>query len=208
MATKKLKLMPAFESWFENSQVVDENGAPLVVYHGTKSDFTAFETGRPTKNYGFGSYETRREGIFFTPDRDFAEEFAGKEGWVIDAYLSVQKLLDLSEGYPNSFYMKHHGMLAANNLICMRPEEMWEMLDDGFPGSEEFIAAIKADGYDGLRMVERNAQGYAKDVYVAFNATQIKSAAGNVPASDPKYGPHDVDRVDEWPAPSVVRPRP
>lgn len=30
----------AFNEWFNGSQVVDENGEPLVVYHGTASDLT------------------------------------------------------------------------------------------------------------------------------------------------------------------------
>lgn len=33
---------PAFQRWFGDSKVVDENGEPLVVYHGTKRDFTEF----------------------------------------------------------------------------------------------------------------------------------------------------------------------
>lgn len=37
---------PAFKAWFGDSKVVDEQGKPLVVYHGTNADFTAF-SGRP-----------------------------------------------------------------------------------------------------------------------------------------------------------------
>lgn len=33
---------PAFRAWFGDSKVVDENGAPLVVYHGTNADFDSF----------------------------------------------------------------------------------------------------------------------------------------------------------------------
>lgn len=33
----------AFKEWFGDSKVVDENGEPLVVYHGTGSDFTDFK---------------------------------------------------------------------------------------------------------------------------------------------------------------------
>ena len=31
----------AFKRWFKNSKVVDENGEPLVVYHGSGADLTA-----------------------------------------------------------------------------------------------------------------------------------------------------------------------
>lgn len=33
---------PAFREWFGDSKVVDENGDPLVVYHGTTADFSSF----------------------------------------------------------------------------------------------------------------------------------------------------------------------
>lgn len=44
-----------FKNWFgdwindpENaSKVVDENGEPLVVYHGTEAEFTEFEPTKP-----------------------------------------------------------------------------------------------------------------------------------------------------------------
>ena len=35
---------PAFKKWFGNSKVVDEKGAPLVVYHGTNASFSVFDT--------------------------------------------------------------------------------------------------------------------------------------------------------------------
>ena len=35
---------PAFRNWFGDSKVVDEKGAPLVVYHGTNASFSVFDT--------------------------------------------------------------------------------------------------------------------------------------------------------------------
>jgi GNAT superfamily N-acetyltransferase len=50
------------------SKVVDENGEPLVVYHGTIDKFSEFNKGY-SKWYG----ET---GIFFSSDRDYAESMS------------------------------------------------------------------------------------------------------------------------------------
>jgi hypothetical protein len=33
-----------FKKWFGDSKITDDNGEPLVVYHGTKADITAFDT--------------------------------------------------------------------------------------------------------------------------------------------------------------------
>ena len=40
----KLVRTPAFKKWFGDSKVVDANGDPLVVYHGTDQDFSVFRT--------------------------------------------------------------------------------------------------------------------------------------------------------------------
>ena len=34
---------PAFKSWFGESKIVDEHGKPLVVYHGTRHEFSRFD---------------------------------------------------------------------------------------------------------------------------------------------------------------------
>ena len=34
---------PNFKWWFADSKVVDDNGEPLVVYHGTNADFNIFD---------------------------------------------------------------------------------------------------------------------------------------------------------------------
>lgn len=176
---------PNFRRWFGESKVVDQRGNPLIVYHGTKEEFTTFEIGRTTTNFSFLPYETKREGVFFTPNREFADEFSDDQGRTIAAYLRIKNPLDLSEGYPNDFYKRHRDLLSENNLTCMQPHEMWEMLDDGFPGSAEFIDAIKSDGYDGLKMVERARDGHLQEVFVVFKPEQIKSATDNNGLFDP-----------------------
>jgi hypothetical protein len=42
---KGLTDTPAFKAWFGDSKVVDENGAPLVVYHGTRANIEGFHSG-------------------------------------------------------------------------------------------------------------------------------------------------------------------
>lgn len=60
------------------SKVVDDNGEPLVVYHGTSADFNAFSDWRPT---------------FFTADRRCATAYGDN---VMEAYLSIKQPLDPS----------------------------------------------------------------------------------------------------------------
>jgi hypothetical protein len=81
-----------FWKWFGDSRVVDAQGRPLVVYHGTQMDFSIFRGGR--------GYESG--GIFFSPDSAIASAYAGVDpqgnfhapeiGNVMPAYLRVEAL--------------------------------------------------------------------------------------------------------------------
>ena len=72
--TSQPTLNPNFRNWFQNSKVVDANGMPLVVYHGTTAEFDSFD--RPS---------------FFTPNPDSAATYAkGKGGQIMPVYLSLK----------------------------------------------------------------------------------------------------------------------
>lgn len=58
---------PALARWFGNSVVVDETGAPKVVYHGTTAIFTAFDQDKANVESDFGA------GFYFTSSPDDVE---------------------------------------------------------------------------------------------------------------------------------------
>jgi hypothetical protein len=74
---------PEFKQWFGQSQIVDEQGRPRVMYHGTARDITEFKP----KQAG---------AIFVTEDPRFAEDFSYmSEVWMIDhatQFLSEQEI--------------------------------------------------------------------------------------------------------------------
>jgi hypothetical protein len=75
----KLVRTPEFKAWFgdwendrqNSSKVVDSNGEPLVVYHGTKSEFSIFDLKKSGE-----SNTSAKVGFWFTPLKLFAENFA------------------------------------------------------------------------------------------------------------------------------------
>ena len=145
------------------------------MYHGTKSaEFERFELGRTSTNYSqLGSYQEKRLGIFFTPEKACAQEFAGTSGRLMTCHLCIKNPLDLRDGYPNMFYLKNRGLLYEQNIANMLPYEMWELFDHGFPGAIEFVEQLKHDGYDGVKMIERDKDGYDVEVIVALSSEQI-----------------------------------
>lgn len=66
---------PNFRSWFGNSKVVDSSGNPLRVYHGTASDFDAFDLTR-SGEYG----EDFGPAAFFASRPDVASGYAIRLG--------------------------------------------------------------------------------------------------------------------------------
>lgn len=73
----------AFNKWFGDSKVVDENGDPLVVYHGTGQTFTRFDIE--------GQGKTRGTGAWFSSSGAVASTYAlGADEQVLPVYLSLQ----------------------------------------------------------------------------------------------------------------------
>ena len=59
-----------FWRWFGDSKVVDDEGNPIVMYHGTDAEFDIFDVKATKKNRG-----TNFEGVYTTPDKLEAETF-------------------------------------------------------------------------------------------------------------------------------------
>jgi 8-oxo-dGTP pyrophosphatase MutT (NUDIX family) len=112
----KLVRTPQFKAWFgdwendpENaSKVVDENGEPLVVYHGTQGDFNVFDKKYIKKgSYGFGFY--------FTPSLKYAEY----QGKVLSCFLNMRnpEKKQFSEyTYGKKINNKYDGQIISNEL--------------------------------------------------------------------------------------------
>lgn len=82
---------PAFKRWFGNSKVVDADGKPLVVYHGTKEDFDSFNTVK-----GIGKGNALGPGAYFSPNPGKAALYAGEGSGanMVPAYLAINNPLD------------------------------------------------------------------------------------------------------------------
>ncbi|HEX4843210.1 MAG TPA: LPD38 domain-containing protein [Limnobacter sp.] len=149
---------PVFKRWFGDSKVVDSEGRPLVVYHGTRGDFNEF---KPSKYDG---------GIYFSSDTGEAGEFA---------------VMARNNGTPeNTNIVPVYLSMQNPSVIDVGGQIFDEDMERIFRQS---IRAAKANGNDGLivRNVD-NLGGVVSDTYIAFDPTQIKSATGNMGTFDPE----------------------
>lgn len=153
----------AFKRWFGDSKVVDENGLPLVVYHGTENNFKIF------KNLGKSRKIGANIGFFFTNSKEMAKQY-GDNIRVLQTYLSLKNPL----------------IVEPNSKIKIFDEEI-EITDsfdfftqlDFRKSEEETKAELIRLGYDGVILRDTNVDTPfmrdMHDVYVAFYPNQIKS---------------------------------
>lgn len=116
----------AFKHWFGASKVVDAAGNPLVVYHGTNAMFEAFD---PAKGGANGSAEGY--GFYFTDEKATAEGYAkiGGDGRVIEAYMSMQKPLDVNAPKFTAAQLQKVIKKAVELEIKQFPDEMSDYKD-------------------------------------------------------------------------------
>lgn len=203
--TGSLPLFPeredqSFDRWFAGSKVVDAEGAPLAVFHGSPHEFSVFDPERVGKtSVLFSVIDTHRQGFFFAENEDFASGFAaqnGTAGKVMPVFLSIKNPLDVTESLNSSVASVREVMQRAAELDPsinnpdfatdrVGADNFWEVLDTP-EGGDIFVKAAKDLGYDGLVMVEPNHEtGESERVWVAFDNNQIKSAAANTGAYSP-----------------------
>ena len=178
-----------FKKWFgdwendpENaSKVVDENGEPMVVYHGRSADFNTFEKKEGVRFIMGLEDKVKAEGFFFSPDRALAEEFAGNaarhrggKANVVPCYLNIRKPMDLTgEDYDRIY----EDVTGWDYTVGMDTQDnLWGIMDE-----EGMADKIKEKGYDGAIFVEEVNDNYepTKISYCALDANQIKSADKN-----------------------------
>ena len=146
-----------FRRWFGGSKVVDEQGKPLVVYHGTLSDFTEFK-----KIDG-------ENGFFFTADTNYSYVGAPREGGqVMPVYLKIEK----------PYFIERSEKMEGLNRWEDAPAFIDKLKAEGYDG---IIWGDKSN----LRSPPRGAWGNDRSQIFVFDPTQIKSATGNSGAFDP-----------------------
>ena len=117
---------PEFKRWFMDSKVVDEEGKPLVVYHGTDEKFNAFDMSKGRANMDI-------QGAFFSPYELDAEGYGENVGAY---YLSIQNPADEGTAYKALNRFK-----GQNNAGIKAREYLQKQGYDGvYNGYDEYIA--------------------------------------------------------------------
>lgn len=86
--TEAFKMDAATRRWFSGSKVVDDQGNPLLVYHGTNQPIVKFSNKRKGMN---SSHPTAKTGFFFTDNPEIASDYAALAGRNVRADISTHE---------------------------------------------------------------------------------------------------------------------
>ena len=189
----------SFKDWFKGSKVVNKDGSPKKVYHGTCADFEDFDL----KKLGSGA-DQYGAGFYFAGDPEQANGYSGCEGGNIKSgFLNiknpilegsfitkdqVKSLLINSPDFEDVLYnFGDWGSLGKEVVLQKAVDSYYHRYGDGrlagaivdsingdfYNGLDsEFVTQLtKSTGFDG-RIIED------RDIYVMFNPSQFKYTIG------------------------------
>lgn len=169
-----------FWRWFGDSKVVDTDGRPLVVYHGSDADIEAFKTD--------GQGKTAGAGVFFTSNPAVASTYTqpARGGNISPVYLKIESAAELDAAGSNwnrlgkktkvSLPAVEVSDQADENLLAelegrepaagvtkklkarktalgkLFPDEF--VYDDDFASTDDIARWARKQGYDGLAIVD------------------------------------------------------
>jgi hypothetical protein len=157
----------------DGNKIVDSNGDPIIVYHGTNKEITKFKEGV--------------NGIFFSENKKAVSDYAQKKG-------------EGATVYPSHIYMENPFIANEKNLTKYFSEEYGAKGDELKANIEQYYDAnpwerdridiyARQEGYDGI-IIPKDIMGdvlkptYIKS-YVVFNPENVKSVYENTVKETP-----------------------
>lgn len=179
----KLVRTPQFKAWFGDweknpktaSKVVDENGEPLIVYHGSPKKFTNFSFETFGENSDAGSMG---KGFYFTSYKSYADRYRKNsvDGMTIGVFLNLRNpLIESENNQLETFVLGSNSVEEVHQrlgtMINMGLADK-ETVDEIYPFiTQNFINSVN-NKYDGV--IPANYKSIANE-FVAKFPNQIKS---------------------------------
>jgi hypothetical protein len=192
---------------FKDSKVVDDQGQPLKLYHGTDQDFDAFNN--PYADDLAGGWH------MFATEKEYANKFAlkGTGSNVKPVYLDIKNPLDLTSlpARRGDVRNKLVSLLEESGVDTSRLSQSLPYERDLFQfinsrnSRADLVAAAKDAGYDGIKMPDVHGET-GSTTFVAFDPARIKSATGNrgtfdAAETDIRRMPMSPDGLNKLPEP-------
>ena len=142
-----------FKDWFGPSKVVDATGQPMVMYHGTFSDFNSFKNTRDV-GFHFGTAQAANDRLKKEAKKPKNRDSAC---FILPVFLSIRNPAVVSDlcTWPATALAKElvaKGYLRddqAQPVLQSTDSQNWSSAGRSF--FEHIVEALDANGYDGLK---------------------------------------------------------
>lgn len=120
---------PQFKAWFKGSKIVDEQGKPLVVYHGTSDSIQAFDLDHPNRR----DHGWLGDGVYLTDEPGLASSYS---------------LIKRGSGDPNIMPL----YVSLKKPYMATPYDKRELSEASPEHIRAWTEDLKSRGYDGVVM--------------------------------------------------------
>lgn len=161
------KISDNFKNWFGGSHLVDDNGAPLVAYHGTVVDGTTYSTTRDRLPAGaFTVFDENKQGSMSeTSDAKagfwFSSSLERAQAAADDAHAGN----DAQSRFVYEVFLRIENPLRKKNIRKYSPEDVASMAEKAREAGRDGIIFEKGE--------------FGPPDYLVFSPLQIKSALAN-----------------------------
>jgi hypothetical protein len=176
-----------FLNWFGGSKVVDENGHPLIVWHGTgNNSFTCFNPAYcEDTGFHFGTLSQATDACVNWMRWELQQGSPGDTARLIPCYLNITNPYIIQEYDPGKWntaqFLTH--LIKRFNLDSSIARKFNEMgKKHGVVAQQQLIiSALEALGFDGIKYDNQVEGMFDPDTtsWAAFKPNQIKSALSN-----------------------------
>ena len=183
---------PQFKAWFDNSKIVNSDGSPKVMYHGSQAQFDTFDRKKARSSGTYG------KGFYFTD----STTHAGTYGNLYAVYLSIQNPVQYGKGSVSKdqvrkfleavadnedYSIENYGTYDIDQIL--RSVMSGKSKVDAFRVIQDISATAVGDMVEAVELFNKvNGTSYDGIVTatetVAFRPTQIKSAKDNMGTFD------------------------
>jgi hypothetical protein len=149
----------------------------VTKFHG--GDNHRFIIGHGGKNsHTFGSYESKRYGVFFTDNKEFAEIYGEPKKFV----LNIKKTLDLDDGGSQNLLYRFYEIVSridrnmrftVSHILNYGPK--WELFEEDI--GKLFYKFLRKNGYDSAKFVESHdidGEEVLSETTVVFDLYKIR----------------------------------
>lgn len=179
-----------FWKWFGNSKIVDENGNPLICYHGTNNKFNSFNK---SINGHFGA------GIYFTPNYSVGKSYGSK---LKSVYLKIENPLwfnrDMPEELEKAVYFRNKELLKDyDGIIVGFPENGMNFVSEIIVFEPNQIKSIDNNGDwnpNSNNIYESFVKDYSENpiLYYTSSESEAKQMISTLLTKNPVRGIYDL----------------